>query len=58
MNTHQGYQIKCDNIVKLYGGDAMLSVVKAWRYSAPDKEMEMELDRIIKTVEQSKKAAH
>ena len=58
MGMNPGHQIAGDVIVKLYGSGAMLSVVKAWRYSAPDKELESELDRIIKTVEQAKKAAH
>ena len=40
-----------DSVMKLYGNGAMLSVVKAWKYSAPDKELEKELDLIIKTAE-------
>ena len=42
---------KANSIMKLYGNEATLSLVKAWRFSAPDKELEKELDLIISTVE-------
>lgn len=58
MNINQAHQLasseQADSIIKLYGSEAMLSVVKAWRYSAPDKELERELDMIIRTVESAK----
>ena len=37
--------------IKRYRNPALLSVIKAWRYSAPGREMEKDLDLIIQTVE-------